>query len=593
MFQTFTSNTTPTTCAARLSALRNVLDAQGLAGFLVPRSDQHQGEYVAPRDERLAWLTSFTGSAGTAGVLATRAALFVDGRYSLQAPMQTDAALYELFQTPVQTLSAWLNEYAPKNAVLGFDPWLYSIDQYDRLKADLRDDITLRAIDNPIDALWDDQPDMPLDPIVIYPLRYAGRDMVDKLADLSANLSAKKEQAVVLTLPDTIAWLLNIRGGDLARTPVALANAIAYQDGSVDLFTPLSKVGDELRDYFGERVRCFAPYQFTIRLSALSGRIRLTPSTCPVAVERALVAKGVYGDDLIVQAKACKNETEQDGARDAHYRDGVAVVKLLSWLARQDVAHLDEISIVKQLETYRREDETLKNIAFETICGVGANGAIVHYRVTEESNRQLRDGDVLLLDSGGQYLSGTTDLTRTIGFGDVDTRAKEAFTLVLKGMIALSALRFVAGCAGRDIDAIARQFLWAHGMDYDHGTGHGVGAFLGVHEGPASISPRSNVPLRAGMILSNEPGYYVQGQFGIRIENLLLVKEVTAEKNRTMLGFETLTLVPIDRTMIVSDMLTADERAWLNDYHSKLYAELSPSLDKQVAQWLKQTCAPI
>ncbi len=596
MFQSFDATTRPEDGPPRLAALRAAMVEAGVDGVLVPRADAHQGEYVAECDARLAWLTGFTGSAGFAAVLAEIAGLFVDGRYRVQVRAQA-ADVFTPVDWPQTKLAPWLIEKAPPGAQIGYDPWLHTIDEIAKLSEALKaGGLSLRALDgNLVDGIWDDRPPPPQGPITAYPLEFAGTPSAEKRATAAAALSAAGESAAVLTLPDSIAWLLNIRGADLPRVPVPLAFAILLADGTVDLFTdPAKLAGVDL----GPDIRAHPPGDFTAALGALTGKVRVDPASAPQAVAAGLGAEAQIsrGDDPCRLPKARKTSVEIAGARAAHLRDAAAMVEFLAWLDAQNPGALTEIDVVKSLEGFRRASNALKDISFDTICGAGPNGAIVHYRVTEETNRRLASGELLLVDSGGQYLDGTTDITRTIALGPAGDEERDAYTRVLQGMIAVSRARWPRGLAGRDLDPLARFPLWTAGRDYDHGTGHGVGAYLSVHEGPQRLARTGEVPLEPGMILSNEPGYYREGAFGIRIENLVVVSEappLPGADDREMLAFETLTHVPLDRRLIAVARLSPDERAWLDTYHRRCAEMLAGRLSPAAAAWLERAVAPL
>ena len=600
MLQDFRRRTMPDTGAVRLAALRAAMAAEGVDAFLVPRSDAHQGENVAPRDERLAWLTGFTGSAGFAVVTHDRAALFVDGRYRLQVRGEADMAAFAVLNLPDDKAADWLVEALPGGGRVGFDPWLHTTAEIDALAEALApQQITLARVGNLVDRVWEDQPPPPAAPIAVHPEALSGRSSADKRAELAAALAGKTLSAAVLTLPNSIAWLLNLRGADVARTPVALAFALLHADGAVDLFTDPAKAGPKVADWLGPQVRLLPPDAFGPELDRLGGRVAVDKASAPVWVADRLAAAGaevVWTPDPCVLPKACKTPAEIAGARAAHLRDGAAMAEFLCWLdATAPEGGLSEIDVVRRLEAIRAASGALRDIAFDTICGAGPNGAIVHYRVSEASNRPVRPGELLLVDSGAQYRDGTTDVTRTVAVGAVPPDAKAPFTAVLKGLIAMSRLDWPAGLSGREIDAVARVALWRAGLDYDHGTGHGVGSYLGVHEGPAGLSRRSTEPLRPGMILSIEPGYYREGAFGIRIENLAVVRaaETPPGGDRAMLGWETLTLAPIDRRLIDRALLAPEERAWLDAYHARVEAEIAPQVGPETARWLRAACAPL
>ncbi len=603
MLQDFTAPTRPEDAPPRLAALRTALGAQGVDGVIVPRADLHQGEYVAARDARLAWLTGFTGSAGFAIVLGTRAALFADGRYRVQARQQCPADI-EIVPWPDVAPADWLRDACAAGAVIGFDPWLHTPDAIAALERGLAGSgIGLRRVDNPVDAVWRDRPAPPMAPVTIQPDDLAGRSAADKRAAAARALAEAGQSAAVLTQPDSICWLLNLRGGDLPRVPVVQALAVLHADARVDLFAQPAKFDGVA---LGDGVRLFRPEEFDGALRALAGPVRLDKATVPQRVPDILGEAGVavaFMPDPCLAPKARKTAAELDGARAAHLRDGAAMVEFLCWLDGQtralcdDATHvLTEIDVVCRLEASRTATGQLRDISFDTIAGSGPNGAIVHYRVSHDSNRRLAPGDLMLVDSGGQYPDGTTDITRTVPVGPVAPERAACFTRVLQGLIAISRARFPRGVAGGHLDALARYPLWLAGQDYDHGTGHGVGAYLAVHEGPQRLSRTSQVALAQGMILSNEPGYYREGAFGIRLENLVAVRADPPPAGgdaRDWLAFETLTLAPIDRRLIMIDELSGPERAWLDAYHARVEAALSPLVSPAARDWLAAACAPL
>jgi Xaa-Pro aminopeptidase len=598
MFQRFSATTSPQDAAPRLAALRRTMAEAGLDAVLIPRADAHMGENVAPCDERLAWATGFTGSAGLCIVTADRAALFTDGRYTLQVRAQTDPALFDYQSIPEVRPADWLAANLTQGVVAGFDPWLHGRkDIADFDKALSARGIVLRPVANPVDAAWTDRPAPPRGRIVPYPAALSGEDHATRRARIGADIARAGADAAVLTLPDSIAWLLNIRGADIARTPVAHAFAILRADGTAMLFTDPAKLDDAARDHLGADVAASPAEAFGPALAALTGTVLVDETTAPVWVGARLgegAATILWGRDPCILPKACKNAAELAGASAAHLRDAAAMAEFLHWLDNTaPQGGLTETDVVRELEQRRRATGALHDISFETICGAGPDGAIVHYRVTDQTDRPVRPGELLLVDSGGQYLDGTTDITRTVAVGTPEPDAIRAFTLVLKGMIALSLARFPEGTEGRALDTLARIAMWKAGMDYAHGTGHGVGAFLGVHEGPQSISKRGAEPLLPGMIVSNEPGYYREGHFGIRIENLIVVTppEPVPGGDRPMLGFRTLTLAPIDRSLIDPALLTLEERRWVDDYHARVLAEVGPGVSPDTADWLARACA--
>ncbi len=601
MFQNFESTTHPGDGGPRLAALRAVLRTEQLDGFLVPRADAHQGENVPARDERLAWLTGFTGSAGFCAALINDAGVFVDGRYGLQVRTQIDQDYFTPLDWPATGLAEWLIAALPDGGVVGFDAWLYPPGTIEKLRADVTaQGISIAPVDNLIDRIWTDQPAPPNAKVVTHSIDFAGETSQSKRDKIAEQLRRDSQRAAVLSLPDSINWLLNIRGGDVAHTPVALCFAILHDSGRVNLFIDANSIDADVLEHFGPDISIFAPDDFASTLQSLSGPVRLDGNTAPMWIADQLHTGGIEIADFpdpCLYAKACKNAVEIEGARLAHLRDAVAMADLLAWIdAQGDAPEITEIDVVQRLESLRARSNSLKDIAFETICGAGENGAIVHYRVTTDSNRAVQPGDLLLIDSGGQYLDGTTDVTRTVAIGNPNDVQKQCFTRVLQGMIAISLARWPEGLAGRDLDPLARRALWSAGLDYDHGTGHGVGSYLGVHEGPQSLSRKSHVSLAPGMIVSNEPGYYRAGEFGIRIENLVVVEKAAALKGgdaRDMLKFETLTLVPIARNLIDIALLTAAERMWINAYHAEIMIKIAPECAQETRDWLTTACAPL
>lgn len=597
-FQSFTAATSPEQGPPRLAALRAALAADGLAGVLVPRADAHQGEYVAARDERLAWLTGFTGSAGFCAVLPDVAGVFVDGRYRVQVKEQVALSDFTPVNWPETKLEDWLTQHLPQGGTLGFDPWLHTSQDIDRLEAALTPaQITLRPIDNPIDRIWPDQPPRPDAPATGFPADIAGKTSGQKRAEIAQALAQAGQAAAVLTLPDSICWLLNIRGGDLPHLPVVQAFAILDSLGHVTLFSDPAKFAPLGPD----PAITIRPWDaFEDALATLSGPVRVDPATAPHQVRMVLEAAGIAisaADDPCILPKACKTPAEIKATTAAHIRDGVAFARFLHWFDRKAPGGgLTEIACVRALEDFRAETGGLKDISFDTISAAGPHAALPHYRVTEASNAAIVPGQIYLVDSGAQYEDGTTDITRTLAVGPPGAEERGAFTQVLRGMIAVSRARFPKGIAGRDLDSLARMPLWQAGRDFDHGTGHGVGVYLSVHEGPQRISRTSTLPLQPGMILSNEPGYYREGAFGIRIENLIVVREAGAlpgGDDRAMLDFETLTWAPIDRRLIDADSLNGDEIAWINAYHARTAETLRPHLPPETAEWLLQATAPL
>ena len=578
----------------RVDALRAELRRRKLDGFLVPRADEHQGEYVPPSAARLAWLTGFTGSAGTAVLLLEKAAVFSDGRYTLQMPEQVDTALFECRHIGEDPPEAWIAANLPPGGALGYDPWLH-VEKEVRKFEDAVGKAGGRLVaceDNPLDAVWSDRPAPPAAPIVPHDIAYAGREAADKRRELAAALAEAGRDAAVLTLPDSIAWLLNVRGGDVAHTPLPLCFALLDREGRVALFVDPAKPAPGLGAHLGNEVSLAPPGAFGPALDALAGKtVQVDAAHAPTWVLSRLEAAGaeiVRERDPCILPKACKNEGEIAGMRAAHRRDAGAMADFLAWLDREGpTGRQTELSAAARLRGYRETLLLFRDLSFPTISGAGPNGAVVHYGVTEATDRVLAPGMLYLVDSGAQFLDGTTDITRTIAIGTPTERQRTCFTRVLKGHIALATARFPEGTTGVQLDALARAPLWQGGLDFDHGTGHGVGSYLSVHEGPQRIARRGDEPLLAGMIVSNEPGYYEAGEFGIRIENLLLVREDPDVPD--MLSFETLTFAPIDRRLIDAALLTPAERDWLNAYHMQVRRTAAC----QDPLWLEAVTAPI
>ena len=600
------------THAARLSALRDTLLTERLTGFVVPLTDEHMSEYVGAYAQRLAWLTGFEGSAGSAAVLADKAAMFTDGRYTLQVREQVDGALYEYQSLPDTPMTDWLAANVVAGDRIGYDPWLHTRGWVAATATALAaKDARLVALPrNPIDLVWPDRPAPSTERLEVHSDELAGETSLAKRAKISVWLDARSADAVVVTALDSIAWVFNIRGRDVSHTPVALAFALLHADGSADLYVDAVKLSDSVRVHLGDDVRVHARDSFPAALEGLGGRtVAADPASAVAAIFELLASGGariIEARDPCLLAKAVKNPVEIAGSRAAHLRDGAALTRFLHWfsLEAEAIANgrggLDELGAAAKLRQFREQTNQLEDLSFDTISGAGPNGAIVHYRVSPETNRAIEPGSLFLIDSGGQYRDGTTDVTRTLAVGTPTPEMRERFTRVLKGHIALGSAVFPKGTRGGQLDALARQHLWAAGLDYAHGTGHGVGAYLSVHEGPQRIAMPNypgggpSEPLRAGMILSNEPGYYKTGEYGIRIENLILVEERTiAGAESPMLGFETLTFCPIERSLIVPEMLTLAERLWLDQYHCKVAEILGPQLEREELEWLKEKCAPL
>ena len=603
MFQTFAAPSDASAIPERVKRLRALMAEENFQALLLPRGDEHQGEYVAPSSERLKWLTGFSGSAGMVAVTRRHAGLFVDGRYTVQARAECGGGLFELPGIAQAHLVSWLKSKLKSGDVVGFDPWLHTIAQIERMRTALAaQGIAVKPTRrNLIDVLWGkDRPARPDGPVAAHPIKYAGRSAETKIAAVQKVLKEAGHDAVILTAPDSVCWLFNIRGQDVAHNPVVLAFAIVPAAGKPELFVAAKKLTREAQAQLDGTVRISPPGALKARVQALRKarrRVRIDGDRAAWWFLRALGKSAQRGDDPCVPMKAVKNATEIKGARVAHVRDGAAMVRFLAWLDRAIAAGetVDEIGAAVALEAQRAGSQALKEISFDTIAGSGPNGAIVHYRVTDATNRPLGAGELFLLDSGAQYLEGTTDITRTVAIGTPTEEMRERFTLVLKGHIAIATARFPKGTRGIDLDPLARRALWAHGLDYDHGTGHGVGSYLSVHEGPQSISRAGLAVLEPGMIVSNEPGYYKEDAYGIRIENLVLVSAAARPDggDRDMLGFETLTLVPIDRRLIVKDLLTAEEVRWIDGYHASVRALIGPEVDAPTLRWLDAATQPI
>jgi Xaa-Pro aminopeptidase len=601
-FQSFDDPAERAASAPRVAALRTEMARCNLTGFIVPRADRHQNEWVAPSEERLAWLTGFTGSAGTAIILLDQAVLFVDGRYTLQARQQVDSALFAIEH--LDKAQEWMEQNLTPNDCLGYDPWLHTVQGAKRLgEACAAADAKLAPLDaNPVDSIWTDRPAPPLAPVYLHDLRFAGESAEEKHGRITGELAKLRADALVMSDPQAIAWMFNIRGGDVAHTPVTLAFAIVPREGRPSIYVDGRKLSNDVRSRLGMLGNVREPGELEQALTALGkekAAVRIDQVTGADALARLVTAAGgkaVPGLDPTALMKAVKNETEIAGARAAHIRDGAALVRFLSWFdSHAGDKTLTEIDTVAALESFRRDTGLLKDISFPTIAGAGPDAAVVHYRVTRGTNRAIAADNLFLIDSGGQYEDGTTDITRTLAVGKPTAEMRTRFTAVLKGHIAIARLVFPDGATGAQLDSFARQYLWQAGLDFDHGTGHGVGSYLSVHEGPARISKLGSVALKRGMILSNEPGYYKTGAYGIRIENLVLVVEgPTVEgAEKPLNAFETLSLAPIDRRPIEPKLLGADEIEWLDAYHARVFETLSPLLDAQTNAWLASATRPL
>jgi len=603
MFQTYEDICDPSKAKSRIADLRTELKKQKIDVFWVPHTDEHQSEYLPPHAERLYWLTGFSGSAGVAIVTKDKAAIFTDGRYTIQIHEQVDEAIFSIQHLIEQPPLKWLEKHLKEGQRLGFDPHLHSQASADRLKkiCDKKNARLIAVKHNPIDVIWSDQPARPCGKVIPHPLKYAGEPADKKLKQIAGILKSNGQDAFILTLADSLCWAFNIRGSDVAHTPVVLGYAIIKARGKPEIYLDPAKVSTRTKAYL-EKIAILKPAD---RLNAALDKlgqdkktIRLDPQATSYAIADRLKQAGailVKGEDPIINLKAIKNKTEIEGARTAHIRDATAYCRFLMWLdSQKNISTLTEISVAQKLEEFRCETGELRDISFDTISAFGPNGAICHYRVTEASNLTFKKNTLYLIDSGAQYRDGTTDITRTIAIGRANAEMRKNFTLVLKGHIALAQAVFPPGTTGSNLDVLARSPLWQQGLDFDHGTGHGVGSYLSVHEGPQRISKVPNpVGLQPGMILSNEPGYYKADEYGIRIENLVVVTrlEKIPGSDHDMLGFETLSWAPIDSTLIITKMLNPSELKWLNEYHAKTYAKVSPHLKPAEKKWLKQACA--
>jgi Xaa-Pro aminopeptidase len=595
------------TYADRLKALREQLKANQLDGFVVPLTDEHMSEYVGSYAQRLAWLTGFEGSAGSAVVLPEEAAIFVDGRYTLQVRQQVSPTEWSYQSVPETSTTEWLKEHAPEGGRIGYDPWLHTRDWVRKAKEALasRGAELVPVARNQIDEIWKDRPEASKAHLIVQPDQYAGKSAAEKRTEIGDWLQKQHADAAVLSALDSIAWAFNIRGADVTHTPVALAYALVHADGTADLFVASEKIGPDVRQHLGNGVRLHERAEFEQALGELKGKtVVVDPERAVAAIFEALEragAKVVPQRDPTILPKALKNPAEIAGQKAAQERDGAVISKFLHWIDEEAPrGDVDELKASDHLEALRRENPELRDLSFDSISGAGPNGAIVHYRSSEKTNRKLEQGTLYLIDSGGQYVDGTTDITRTVAIGEPTAEMRDRFTRVLKGHIAIATAVFPKGTRGSQLDSFARRPLWEAGLDYAHGTGHGVGSFLAVHEGPQRVSPVGSAqsggdePLQPGMIISNEPGYYKTGEYGIRIENLVLVvpREIEgAEKE--MLGFETLTFAPIDRRLIDPEMLEPEELIWLNCYHAHVMAKIGPQLEDADQQWLQRACAPI
>ncbi len=574
----------------KLNELRKIMKLQGLGGFIVPRTDEYLGEYVPACAERLAWLTGFTGSAGTAIILENKAVVMSDGRYTIQLAAQVDNKLYDVANSQETSLSDWLKNNNSNELVIGYDSKLHTADEISKIE---ESGLVLKAVqENFIDMIWKDRPSAPVTPVKLFPKKYAGISAQEKIITIQDQLKEEGAEAVLLTMSDSVAWLLNIRGNDIPFIPVALSYAVVSAQGKVQWFINVDKISNDIRDSLGEFVAFFNEEEIEEKLGQYKA-VWLDEKRTPIYFKNILEKNKIdvlNKEDPCLMPRACKVEVEQAAMKQAHIRDGVALVKFLKWFEEEvPKGHLTELSVEEELEGFRAQAAEFQEPSFATIAGYGANGAIVHYRATEETNKTIKPNNLLLLDSGAQYEDGTTDITRTLLVADVSRETKENNTLVLKGHIELASAIFKKGTIGKELDVLARAALQSKGLDYAHGTGHGVGCYLSVHEESAGISARGERGVEAGMIISNEPGYYKEGEYGIRIESLVLAKEVDSEN----LCFETITLAPIDKNLIIVEMLDDDEKAWFNNYHQKVFETLLPLLDDEHKEWLKNATSEI
>lgn len=605
MFQTFEPVSDRSFAGKHLPLLRAEMKKQNLDGFVIPHDDEYQNEYIPAYAERLMWSTGFSGSAGAALVFDDKAYIFTDGRYTLQVRQQADAAYFEYVDITATTPDRWLAENGPKNARIGYDPMLHTLSSVAKLfgAAEEAGFELVAVAQNPIDAAWKDQPALPVTPVQPHDVKFAGKPSAEKRKEIAAAVAKAGADALLITSPPSIAWLFNIRGADVARTPLPLGRAILNKDGTATLFLAPEKVGNALPEFLGDDIDIRAEGDVGAALEKLGGAgavVAVDPALAPAQYAADLKragAKLVELTDPCALPRAMKNETEIAGARTAHIRDGVAVTRFLHWIDTQaQNGDVDEIDAAKKLEEFRRTSGELKDISFDTISGAGSNGAICHYKVSTATSIKLERGSLYLVDSGGQYPDGTTDITRVAPIGDPTDEMRDRFTRVLKGHIALATARFPVGTTGHQLDAFARRPLWELGLDYDHGTGHGVGSFLGVHEGPQRIAAWPNTQaLKPGMIISNEPGFYKAGEFGIRIENLIVVThpEPIPGGEREMLGFETITMAPINLDLVEPGLLTDGERQWLNVYHAKVREKLAPHIPAEIKDWFENATRAI
>ena len=599
MHQNSVRTSSKITAVGKLKALRQLMHKEKVDAFLVPRADRHQGEFISDNDARLTWLSGFTGSAGLCIITLKNISLFVDGRYWIQAESEKSNKQIKVQRLEKKLIVDWLTSSLNKFSTVAFDPWLHTSEEIENLELGLKGYLKIKPTVNLIDHLWKNKPKEVVSHAYKLSEKYTGESHQSKLERTAKMIKSSRAAFAIYTLPDSICWLLNIRGNDITNTPIVKAFAIQKDTSEIEIYVDKAKITSELDKKLGPMVQFFPTENLKDRLRQLRGKIWFDSKSCPFAIRNYLISRKTSWydtEDPSTRLKAIKNATEIKGSRLAHLKDGIAMVKFLNWLSKNKKHGLDELSIIKSLEKFRMLGKKYRGTSFDTICGSGPNGAIIHYKASPKTNRVLGDNDLLLIDSGGQYLQGTTDITRTIQIGKSSNKKKKHFTLVLKGMIAISRMSWPVGLSGRDLDSIARYALWQEGLDYDHGTGHGVGSFLSVHEGPAAISRKNEFELKAGMIISNEPGFYVADSHGIRIENLLLVKKASPNKkadSRPMLRFETLTFCPIDKNLLLLKLLTIDEVKWINNYHRKIQLKFENKLAPEEKSWLFKACSPL
>ena len=605
MFQTYEPVSDRSFAGKHLPLLRAELKKQNLDGFVVPHDDEYQNEYIPDYAERLMWATGFSGSAGAAVILQDIAIIFTDGRYTLQVRQQADSAFFEYIDITETPPHAWLAKNAAPGARIGYDPMLHTLAGVEALKAAAkkRGFELVSVLQNPIDTAWTDQPATPSARISPHDISFSGKTAEEKRTEIAKAIADSGADAVLITAPPSLAWLFNIRGGDVARSPLPLGRAILTSDGKATLFVAPEKVANELPEHLGDDVDIRSEGAVSAmleKLGAAKAAVAIDPALAPFKYVDELASAGariVKLTDPCALPRAVKNTTEIEGARAAHIRDGAAVTEFLHWLDTEaQSGEIDEITAAKKLEEFRSRSDDLKDISFDTISGAGSNGAICHYKVSTETNLKLEKNSLYLVDSGGQYPDGTTDITRTVPIGEATEEMRDRFTRVLKGHIALATMKFPAGTTGHQLDMVARKPLWDAGLDYDHGTGHGVGSFLGVHEGPQRIAKAPNdQALQPGMILSNEPGFYKAEEFGIRIENLIVVRpgQPVPGGEREMMSFETITMAPIHRDLVCVELLTDAERRWINDYHAEVRQKIGPHVKGDVAAWLEGATQPV